>query len=172
MKKNINAGLRELQEQRIRETTSKIELALSKLPNEMKKITLSTVIKFVCEETGLHYTTVYKNDMYKEMCNKEFLKRSLNKTLGKTKNKDVDLLRNKNRLLELENANLKNQVISLTNVIQKMEDNGKIAVNKDNESYKEKLEALLNHFKDQLEIRDGKVIDPYSGIRPVVIYQY
>lgn len=35
--------------------------------------------------------------------------------------------------------------------------------------HKEKFEALLNHFSDQIEIKDGKVIDPFGGIRPVEI---
>lgn len=169
MKKNINAGLRELQEQRIIETTAKIELALSKLPSKMDKPTLSKVINFVCEETGIHFTTIYKNENYKEMCNKEFLKRSLSKSLSKSKNKDVDLLENKNRMLELENANLKNKIIALTNVIQRIENKDQFELKENKDNYKEKFEALLNHFKDQLEIRDGKVIDPYSGIRPVEI---
>lgn len=169
MKKKINDGLRELQEQRIKETTAKIELALSKLPLKMDKPTLSKVINFVCEDTGIHFSTIYKNEKYKEMCNKEFLKRSLSDSLNKSKNKDIDLLKNQNRLLELENTNLKNQVISLTNVIQKMQDNSNFTVNEDSINYKEKFEALLNHFKDQVEIRDGKVIDIYGGIRPVEI---
>jgi FtsZ-binding cell division protein ZapB len=77
-------------------------------------------------------------------------------------------LEGKVRLLELENANLKNQNLSLNNVVRRLE-TGDNSSNSENDDYKEKFEALLEHFKDQIEIRDGKVIDPYGGIRPVEI---
>lgn len=100
------------------------------------------------------------------MCNQEFLRMSIAK-VGKNKNKDVELLEGKVRLLELENANLKNQIIGLNNVVKRLE-SGNTVVNEDN-GYKEKFETLLNHFSDQLEIKGGKVIDPFGGIRPVEI---
>ena len=166
VKKGQN-NFKELQKKKVRETTQKIEIAISKLPKHMDKVTLAKIIQFVSEEIDMHYTTIYKNETYKDMCNQEFLRRSLGK-VGKTKNKDVEFLEGKVRLLELENANLKNQNLSLNNVVRRLE-TGDNSSNSENNYYKEKFEALLEHFKDQIEIRDGKVIDPYGGIRPIII---
>lgn len=166
VKKGQN-NFKKLQEKKIKETTQKIEMAISKLPKNMEKVTLAKIIRFVSDEIGMHYTTIYKNEDYKDMCNQEFLRRSLDK-VGKTKNKDIAFLEGKVRLLELENANLKNQNISLNNVVRRLE-TGDNSSNSTNDDYKEKFEALLEHFKDQIEIRNGKVIDPYGGIRPVEI---
>jgi hypothetical protein len=41
--------------------------------------------------------------------------------------------------------------------------------NLDKVDYKDKFDKLLKHFENQLEIKDGKVIDPYAGVRPVLI---
>lgn len=166
----LNPALKEMQEQKIIETTAKIELAIAKLPKKLEKVTLSKIINSVCEETGIHSSTIYKNVHYREICNQEFLRRTLT-TIGKSKNKDKDTesLINRNRLLELENANLKNQIISLSNALKKSYNSENIDQNKDNNDYKEKFEALLHHFKDQVEIIDGKVVDPFAGIRPVEI---
>lgn len=165
VKKGQN-NFKELQEKKVKETTQKIEIAISKLPKNMEKITLAKIIRFVSDEIGMHYTTIYKNEIYKDMCNQEFLRRSFKK-LGKRKNQDVAFLEGKMRLLELENTNLKNQIISLNNVIRRLESGYVDAETTDD--YKDKFEALLEHFKDQIEIRDGKVIDPFGGIRPVEI---
>jgi translation initiation factor 2B subunit (eIF-2B alpha/beta/delta family) len=166
VKKGQN-NFKKLQEKKIKETTQKIEMAISKLPKNMEKVTLAKIIQFVSDEIGMHYTTIYKNEDYKDMCNQEFLRRSLDK-VGKTKNKDIAFLEGKVRLLELENANLKNQNISLNNVVRRLE-TGDNSSNSANDDYKEKFEALLEHFKDQVEIKDGKVIDPFGGIRPIEI---
>lgn len=169
MAKKGQNNFKEMQQQKIRETTFKIEKALSKMPKKMDKPTLSKVIKFVSEETGIHFTTLYKNEKYKDMCNQEFLRMSISK-VGKKKNKDTEVLEGKVRLLELENANLKNQIIGLNNVVQRLE-SGDTVVSED-DGYKEKFEALLNHFSDQIEIKDGKVIDPFGGIRPFIICNF
>lgn len=117
----------------------------------------------------VHFTTLYKNEKYKDMCNQEFLRMSISK-VGKKKNKDTEVLEGKVRLLKLENANLKNQIIGLNNVVQRLE-SGDTVVSED-DGYKEKFEALLNYFSDQIEIKDGKVIDPFGGIRPFIICNF
>ena len=165
VKKGQN-NFKELQEKKVKETTQKIEIALSKLPANMEKVTLAKIIQFVSNEISMHYTTIYKNKTYKDMCNQEFLRMSFKK-LGKRKNEDTAFLEGKMRLLELENTNLKNQIISLNNVIRRIESDNPEHSSAD--EYKEKFEALLEHFKDQIKIRDGKVIDPFGGIRPVEI---
>ena len=73
---------------------------------------------------------------------------------GKSKNSKQD---NEIRLLKLENTNLKN-------VIQRLESG-----NTNTEYSVDYKEKLLKHFENQLEIQDGKMIDPYAGVRPVFV---
>ena len=160
VKKGQN-NFKELQEKKIKETTQKIEMAISKLPKHMDKITLAKIIRFVSDEIGMHYTTIYKNEIYKDMCNQEFLRRSFKK-VGKIKNKDIVFLEGNMRLLELENTNLKNQLTSLNNVIRRLESDNR--EHSSTNKYKEKFEAILEHLKDQFNIRDVKVIDLFAGI--------
>lgn len=165
VKKGQN-NFKKMQDKKVKENTLKIEIALSKAPKKIEKVTLSKVVKFVSNETGLHPTTIKKNDKYTEMCNQKYLLLKLN-DIKKSNNSEND---NELRLLKLENTNLKNQIVSLKNVISKLEENGlNNSDSSENEDYKIKFNALLNHFKDQLEITDDQVIDPYSGVRPVLI---
>lgn len=97
------------------------------------------------------------------MCNEKYLSLKLN-DVEKGKNSQQD---NEIRLLKLENTNFKNQITSLKNVIQKLESGNANAEN--SIDYKDKFEKLLKNFENQLEIQDGKVIDPYAGVRPVFI---
>lgn len=159
-------NFKKMQDKKVKENTLKIEVALSKLPKKIEKVTLSKVIKFVSNETCLHPTTIKKNSKYTELCNQQYLSLKLN-DIKKNKNNENN---NEMRLLKLENSNLKNQIISLKNVISKLEENGLNHLDlSEKEDYKNKFNALLEHFKNQLEIKDGQVIDPYSGIRPVLI---
>lgn len=164
VKKGQN-NFKKVQEKKVRENTLKIEKALSNLPKKIEKITLSKVVRLVAKETGLHFTTINKNEKYTAMCNEKYLSLKLNDIeKGKSKNSVQD---NEIRLLKLENTNLKNQIISLKNVIQRLESGNANAV--DSVDYKDKFEKLLKHFENQLEIQDGKVIDPYAGVRPVFV---
>lgn len=160
-------NFKESQIKKIEENTKKIEKALNNLPKKIEKITLSKVIKLVSEETGLHFTTINKNEKYTDMCNEKYLSLKLN-SIDKNKKSNSQKIDNEIRLLKLENSNLKNQVKTLTNVIKKFEENGNINI-EEKIDYKENFDKLLKHFKNQLEIKDGQVIDPYSSIRPVVI---
>ena len=164
VKKGQN-NFKKVQEKKVRENTLKIEKALSNLPKKIEKVTLSKVVRLVAKETGLHFTTINKNKKYTEMCNEKYLSLKLNDVeKSKKKNSETD---NEVRLLKLENTNLKNQIISLKNVIQRLEE-GNVDNSQKNE-YKDKFEKLLKHFENQLEIQDGKVIDPYAGVRPILI---
>ena len=164
VKKGQN-NFKKMQERKVKENTLKIEKALDNLPKKIEKVTLSKVVKLVAKETGLHFTTINKNEKYTEMCNEKYLSLKLNDVeKGKKKNSEAD---NEVRLLKLENTNLKNQITSLKNVIQRLESgnyNGEETID-----YKDKFEKLLKHFENQLEIQDGKVIDPYAGVRPVLV---
>ena len=138
VKKGQN-NFKKMQERKVKENTLKIEKALSNLPKKIEKITLSKVVKLVAKETGLHFTTINKNEKYTEMCNEKYLSLKLNDIKkGKSKNSVQD---NEIRLLKLENTNLKNQITSLKNVIQRLEsgsDNLEDSVN-----YKDKFENHL-----------------------------
>jgi tetrahydrodipicolinate N-succinyltransferase len=72
-------------------------------------------------------------------------------------------------LLKLDNANLKNQIVGLKNVIERLENGEQSESEVDQVDYKDKFEKLLKHFENQLEIKDGKVVDPFAGVRPVLI---
>lgn len=166
-KKGIN-NFKKSQDEKVRVNTRKIEEALSKLPKKIEKVTLSKVVRLVAKETGLHFTTINKNEKYTAMCNEKYLNLKLN-AMDKGKKKKNNELDNEIRLLRLDNANLKNQVQTLSNVIQRLEEGGTSVEDEAKLDYKEKFEALLSHFSSQLEIKDGKVIDPFGGIRAVVI---
>ena len=164
VKKGQN-NFKKMQEKKVKENTLKIEKALANLPKKIEKVTLSKVVKLVAKEAGLHFTTINKNEKYTEMCNEKYLSLKLNDIeKGKSKNSVQD---NEIRLLKLENTNLKNQITSLKNVIQRLESGS--ANFEDSVDYKDKFEKLLKHFENQLEIQDGKVVDPYAGVRPVLI---
>ena len=164
VKKGQN-NFKKMQERKVKENTLKIEKALANLPKKIEKVTLSKVVKLVAKETGLHFTTINKNEKYTAMCNEKYLSLKLNDIeKGKNKNSEQD---NEIRLLKLENTNLKNQITSLKNVIQRLESGS--ANLEDSVDYKDKFEKLLKHFENQLEIQDGKVIDPYAGVRPVLV---
>ena len=164
VKKGQN-NFKKMQERKVKENTLKIEKALANLPKKIEKVTLSKVVKLVAKETGLHFTTINKNEKYTTMCNEKYLSLKLNDIeKGKNKNSVQD---NEIRLLKLENTNLKNQITSLKNVIQRLESGS--ANFEDSVDYKDKFEKLLKHFENQLEIQDGKVIDPYAGVRPVLV---
>lgn len=167
VKKGTN-HFKKSQDEKVRENTKKIEIALSNLPKKIEKVTLSKVVRLVAKETGLHFTTINKNETYTAMCNEKFLSLQLN-SMDKGKKKKNTELDNELRLLRLENANLKNQVKTLSNVVQRLEEGGASVESEDQVDYKDKFEKLLKHFEDQLEIKDGQVIDPYAGIRPIII---
>lgn len=154
------------QQETILENTQKIEQAINEFPKEMEKPSLSKVIAFVSEKTGLHITTIKKNEDYLCMCENVYL--SLMKVKGNNNPKEVLELKKTVRTLELENTNLKNQIISLSNVIKRLEKSESVE-NKVGYNYKEAVDALLEHFKEQLQIVNGEVIDPYSGARPKLI---
>jgi len=169
-KKGIN-HFKKSQDEKVKENTRKIEVALSNLPNKIDKVTLSKVVRAVAKETGLHFTTINKNEAYTAMCNEKYLHLKLKGMLRKdSKSKGNTELDNEVRLLKLDNANLKNQVIGLKNIVTRFEEGGQIlSVQEEQVDYKDKFEELLKHFEDQLEIKDGQVVDPYAGVRPVLI---
>lgn len=150
----------------ILENTQKIEQALNEFPKDTSKTSLSKVVAFVSEKTGLHITTIKKNEDYLRMCEDVYL--NLMKVKSSGNNKEIIELKKTVRVLELENSNLKNQITSLSNVIKRLEKSENVETNVDNK-YKEAVFALLEHFKDQLEISNGEVVDHYSGARPKLI---
>ena len=150
----------------ILENTQKIEQALKEFPNDIIKPSLSKVIAFVSKKTELHITTIKKNEDYLRMCEDVYL--NLMKVKSSGNNKEIIELKKTVRTLELENSNLKNQITSLSNVIKRLEKSENLEVNTDSK-YKEAVFALLEHFKDQLEVANGEVVDPYSGARPKLI---
>lgn len=154
------------QQSTILENTKKIEEALYELPKDIDKPSLSKVIYFVSDKTGLHITTIKKNEDYLRMCEDVYL--NLMKVKGSNNPKEVIELKKSVRTLELENANLRNQISSLSNVVKRLENSEEVTPNSDNK-YKEATLALLAHFKDQLQVIDGQVVDPYAGARPKLI---
>ena len=117
IKKGHN-NFKKIQDQKVKENTLKIENALNNLPKKIDKVTLSKVVKLVANETGLHFTTINKNEKYTAMCNEKYLNFKLNDMDKGKKNKNVET-DNEIRLLKLDNTNLKNQIIGLKNVIQR-----------------------------------------------------
>ena len=154
------------QQETIIENTQKIEQAINEFPKEIDKPSLSKIIAFVSEKTGLHITTIKKNEDYLRMCENVYL--NLMKVKGSNNPKEILELKKTVRTLELENTNLKNQIMSLSNVIKRLEKSESVE-NKVSSNYKEVVDALLEHFKDQLQVVNGEVIDPYSGVRPKLI---
>ena len=154
------------QQETILENTQKIEQAINEFPKEIDKPSLSKIIAFVSKKTGLHITTIKKNEDYLRMCENIYL--NLMKVKGGNNPKEILELKKTVRTLELENTNLKNQIISLSNVIKRLE-KSEVIENKIDSNYKEAVEALLEHFKEQLQVVNGEVIDPYSGVRPKLI---
>ncbi len=154
------------QQETILENTQKIEQAINEFPKEIDKPSLSKIIAFVSEKTGLHITTIKKNEDYLRMCENVYL--NLMKVKGGNNPKEVLELKKTVRTLELKNTNLKNQIISLSNVIKRLEKSEGVE-NKVGFNYKEAVEALLEHFKEQIQVVNGEVIDPYSGVRPKLI---
>lgn len=154
------------QQETILENTQKVEQAINELPKDIDKPSLSKVIAFVSEKTGLHITTIKKNKDYLCMCENVYL--NLMMVKGSNNSQEVLELKKLVRTLELENTNLKNQIISLSNVIRRLE-NSENVENKSDFNYKEAVNALLEHFKEQLQVVNGEVIDPYSGVRPKLI---
>jgi len=157
---------KETQLKKMTENKVKVTNALNTFPETFENLTLSKVVKFVSENTGLHPTTVKKNEVYIEMCNDFYLSKIT--VLKETKEGFSE--DKKYRILELENANLKNQVQSLQSVVQRFEKGDRLIEQPPYDTnYKCQFEAMVEHFKDQIEIKDGKVVDPYSGIREIVI---
>lgn len=169
VKKGVN-NFKKMQDDKIAKNTIAIETALSKLPKKIDKVSLSKIVNMVAKLAVLHPTTIKKNEKYLNLCNDKFLSMAIKLPIIKKTSENIDYER-KIRLLELENSNLKNQVISLSNVVSRLEVDGN-RENKEIDTYKEKFEALLNHFSDQIEIKDGKVIDPFGGIRPFIICNF
>ena len=102
VKKGQN-NFKKVQEKKVKENTLKIEKALSNLPKKIEKVTLSKVVRLVAKETGLHFTTINKNEKYTEMCNQKYLSLKLNDVeKSKKKNSESD---NEVRLLKIENTN-------------------------------------------------------------------
>jgi Leucine-rich repeat (LRR) protein len=167
IKKGHN-NFKKVQDQKVKENTLKIENALNNLPKKIDKVTLSKVVKLVANETGLHFTTINKNEKYTEMCNEKYLNFKLNDMDKGKKNKNTET-DNEIRLLKLDNTNLKNQIIGLKNVIQRLETCDNVGEENSDNDYKENFEKLLKHFENQLEVKDGKVVDPFAGVRPVLI---
>lgn len=166
VKKGVN-NFKKMQDDKIAKNTIAIETALSKLPKKIDKVSLSKIVNMVAKLAGLHSTTIRKNEKYLNLCNDKFLSMAIKLPTIKKNSENIDYEK-KIRLLELENSNLKNQVVSLSNVVSRLESDG----NKGNvtiDDYKEKFEKLLKHFESHVEIRDDQVIDPYAGVRPVVI---
>jgi tetrahydrodipicolinate N-succinyltransferase len=165
--KGVN-NFKKMQDKKVKENTKKIKDALDNLPSKIEKVTLSKVVRLVAGEVGLHFTTINKNKLYTEMCEEKYLSLKLNSMEKGKKHKNTEL-DNEVRLLKLDNANLKNQIIGLKNVIERLENGAKSEDDVDKVDYKDKFEKLLKHFENQLEIKDGKVVDPYAGVRPVLI---
>lgn len=166
VKKGVN-NFKKMQDDKIAKNTIAIETALSKLPKKIDKVSLSKIVNMVANLTGLHSTTIKKNEKYLSLCNDKFLSMAIKLPTIKKTAENIDYER-KIRLLELENSNLKNQVVSLSNVVSRLEkDENKESLTTDD--YKEKFEKLLKHFEQHIIIKDGKLIDPYSEIRPVFI---
>lgn len=166
VKKGVN-NFKKMQDDKIAKNTIAIETALSKLPKKIDKVSLSKIVNMVAKLTDLHSTTIKKNEKYLKLCNDKFLSMAINIPTSKKTSENIDYER-KIRLLELENSNLKNQIISLSNVVNRLESHG----NKENtgtDNYKEHFEALFNHFKNFLEVRDGEIIDMHGSVRPIVI---
>jgi hypothetical protein len=165
LKKGMN-NFKSKQQETIFENTKKIEQSINEFPKEMEKPSLSKVIAFVSEKTGLHITTIKKNEDYLRMCEDVYL--NLMKVKSNGNHKEIVELKKSIRTLELENSNLKNQIISLSNVIKRLEMSENINTNSDS-NYKQEFYALLEHFKDQLQIVNDEVVDPYGGVRPKLI---
>ena len=166
VKKGVN-NFKKMQDDKIVKNTIAIETALSKLPKKIDKVSLSKIVNMVAKLAGLHSTTIKKNETYLRLCNEKFLSMAIKLPVSKKNSENIDYER-KIRLLELENSNLKNQVVSLSNVVSRLEVNG----NKENteiENYKEHFEALLKHFSNFIEIKNNQVIDSCGGLRPIVI---
>lgn len=166
VKKGVN-NFKKMQDDKIARNTIAIETALSKLPKKIDKVSLSKIVNMVAKLAGLHSTTIKKNEKYLNLCNDKFLSMAIKLPTIKKTSENIDYER-KIRLLELENSNLKNQVVSLSNVVSRLEVNGN-KKNTEIDNYKEHFEALFNHFKDLLEVRDGEIIDMHGSIRPIVI---
>jgi hypothetical protein len=75
------------------------------------------------------------------------------------------------KVLNYISKNKNNQIISLSNVVKRLENSEELISNSDSK-YKEATLALLDHFKDQLQVIDGQVVDPYSGARPKFICEF
>lgn len=166
VKKGVN-NFKKMQDDKIAKNTIAIETALNKLPKKIDKVSQSKIVNMVAKLTGLHSTTIKKNEKYLNLCNDKFLSMAIKLPVIKKTSENIDYER-KIRLLELENSNLKNQVVSLSNVVSRLEVNG----NKENteiDNYKEKFEAIVKHFENQLKIDGEYLTDPYSAIRPVII---
>lgn len=166
VKKGVN-NFKKMQDDKIAKNTIAIETALSKLPKKIDKVSLSKIVNMVANLTGLHSTTIKKNEKYLNLCNDKFLSIAVKLPISKKTSENIDYER-KIRLLELENSNLKNQVISLSNVVSRLEVDGN-RENKEINNYKKHFEALFNHFKEFLDVRDGEIIDRHGSIRPIVI---
>lgn len=166
VKKGVN-NFKQMQIDKVAKNTIAIETALNKLPKKIDKVSLSKIVNMVADLTGLHSTSIKKNKKYLNLCNDKFLSMVIKLPANKKRSENIDYER-KIRLLELENSNLKNQIISLNNVVSRLESYG-IEECSEKDNYKEKFEKLLKHFESYIEIRDNQVIDPYAGVRPVVI---
>lgn len=166
VKKGVN-NFKKMQDDKIAKNTIAIETALSNLPKKIDKVSLSKIVNIVANLTGLHSTTIKKNEKYLNLCNDKFLSMAIKLPISKKSSDNIDYER-KIRLLELENSNLKNQVSLLNNVVKRLENND-IQDNINTDHYKIKFEKLLKHFDKYIIIEEGKIIDPYSNLRPTII---
>lgn len=166
VKKGIN-NFKKMQDDKVAKNTIAIETALSNLPKKIDKVSLSKIVNIVANLTGLHSTTIKKNEKYLNLCNDKFLSMAIKLPISKKSSDNIDYER-KIRLLELENSNLKNQVSLLNNVVKRLENND-IQDNINTDHYKIKFEKLLKHFDKYIIIEEGKIIDPYSNLRPTII---
>lgn len=139
---------------------------MSSLPASRQFKQLYEVYNYVAKSTDINISTLRKNSTYTDIC-QSFLKSSFS---GQIKLDVVEFegIKQENKLLKLEQVRLQNQILALTNALQK-NSNALPTESKDLKETEAILRKLVEHFHKHVQVIEDEIVDPFASVRPVLI---
>lgn len=147
--KGVN-NFKKIQQDTIKKNLKKIEISLSDMRYD-SFTSISNLINCVSKSTGLHFSTIYKSRIYYVKCEQfylTFLKKSMKYSLSEDEDKML--------ALQLENSNLKNQILLLNNTFNQIENISDV-VSQDNSKdldYQACFFKLIEDFYEYIDLND------------------